>query len=122
MLPILQDRYEAARKNVRLCCIRRVWPNLERYHKPRIPCSSLREMLVVVFLTEVGDQILAHHPAQRVFQLHGLDEQIVLWVELRAGHRRLEVEAQPLLDAAEARALREVEKNHEVQHDGRGQN
>ncbi len=37
--------------------------------------------LVVVLEAEVRDQVLAHDVAQRVLQLHRLDEQIVLGIE-----------------------------------------
>jgi len=62
--------------------------------------ATRRGASVVVFRAEVGDQVLASQPAQRILQLHQLDEQIVLGIELRRAHRRLEIEAQPLLDAA----------------------
>jgi hypothetical protein len=48
---------------------------------------------VVIFLTQVRDQVLPHHPAQGVFQFHQLNEQIVLRIQTRRGHRRLEVKA-----------------------------
>ena len=37
-------------------------------------------------------------------------------------HRTLEVERQPLLDARQAGALRQVEKQRDVEHDRRGEN
>ena len=58
------------------------------------------EWLVVILLAKVRDEVFANHPAQSVFQLHQLDEQVVLRIKLGRGHRRLEVEAQPLLNAA----------------------
>src|SRR5688572_14737743 len=69
------------------------------------PKLSLGVGLVVVFKTEVSNQILTPHPAKRVFQLHQLDEDIMLGIQTWSGHRRLEVERQPLLNAAHARAL-----------------
>ena len=75
--------------------------------------------LVVVFLPQVRNQILAHHPAQRVLQLHRLDEQIMLGIQARCGHRGFEVEAQPFLDAAHSGALCQVEEQNQVEHDGR---
>src|SRR5690606_10035224 len=65
---------------------------------------------VVILVAQVGDELLAHHPAERVLQLHELNEQIVLRIELGRGHRALEIEAEPLLDAREARALRQIEE------------
>src|SRR5215469_10360694 len=55
--------------------------------------------LVVVLQAKVGDQLLTLQVAQSVLQLHQLDEQIVLGIESRRSHRRLQIEAQPLLDA-----------------------
>ncbi len=60
---------------------------------------------VVVLVTQVRDQFFAHHPAQRVFELHRLDEDVVLGVEAGGSLRALEIEAEPLLNAAEAGAL-----------------
>src|SRR3954464_12610744 len=76
--------------------------------EPRLPAS------VVVLETEMGDQFLALNVAQRVLQLHQLNEQVVLRIEPRRVHRRLEVERQPLLDALHPRALREVEEQRHI--------
>src|SRR3954451_14802854 len=76
-------------------------------------------VLDVVVEAEVGERFFADHPAQRVLQLRQLDEQVVLGIETRCNLRRLEVEAQPLLDAAEAGALREVAEQHEVERERR---
>src|ERR1700686_3108604 len=89
--------------------------------KAQTSCALFSELsdpnnLVVVFLPEMGDQIFADHPAQGVLQLHQLDEQVVLWVEFRGGHRRLEVETQPLLDATHPGALREIEEQNQVEN------
>ncbi len=67
------------------------------------------------------DQVLALHPPQRVLELHQLDEDVVLGIEPGRGHRRLEVEAEPLLDAAHAGALRQIEEQHEVEHERGGE-
>src|SRR3989442_15919509 len=75
--------------------------------------SAHANNLVVVFLAEVRDQFLAHHQAQRIFQLHRLNEEIVLGIHSRAGHWRFEIIAQPFLDAAEACALRQVHEHNE---------
>src|ERR1700726_3188798 len=73
---------------------------------------------VVILLSQVGDQIFAHHPAQSILQFHRLNEQIVLRVKSRRGHRRLEVKAQPLLNSAHPGALRQVQKQYQIQNDG----
>src|SRR5208282_1139964 len=62
---------------------------------------------------------------QSVLHLHQLDEQIVFRIQSWRGHGRLEVEAEPFLNSQAAqfrRALREVHEEHQVEHDGRGQN
>src|ERR1700722_17913817 len=57
---------------------------------------------VVVLQAEVRDQVRAHDVAQRVFELHRLDKEIVLRVQAFRRLRRLEVEAQPLLNSDRA--------------------
>src|SRR5271163_3357478 len=76
--------------------------------------------LIIVFEAEVGDQVFAAHPAQRVFELHQLDEDVVLGIDVRRVHWRLEVERQPFLDSAHAGAMRQVHEQHEVEHERRG--
>src|SRR5512135_3430669 len=77
--------------------------------------------LVVVLGAEVGDELITLGVAQRVLQLHELDEQIVLRVQAFRSHRRLPVERQPLLDARHPRALREVHEQRQVEDDRRSQ-
>ena len=48
--------------------------------------------LVVVFESEMRDHLFAAKVAERVLQLHQLDEQIVLRIQARRRLRRLEVE------------------------------
>ena len=72
-----------------------------RHPRPARRSAPERASLAfVVLAAEVGDLLLAHHPAQRVLQLGLLDEQVVLGVQAGGHHRGLVVEAQPLLDAA----------------------
>src|SRR5262249_21393943 len=47
--------------------------------------------LVVILQAEMGDQRLAFQVAQCVLQLHQLDEQIVLRIESRRSHGRLQI-------------------------------
>src|SRR5262249_25357458 len=56
---------------------------------------------------------------ERVAELQVLDEEVVLRGEVRAGHRRLEVEGEPLLDSRESGPLRQIEEEEEVEDDGR---
>src|SRR5262252_9216769 len=70
---------------------------------------------VVILVAQVGDGLFAHHPAERVLELHRLDEEVVLRIEVGRRHRALEVEAQPLHHAVEARALREVHEEREIE-------
>ena len=60
---------------------------------------------LVVVASEMRDDILTHHPTQRVLQLRQLNEEIVLGIEARSNLRTLVVEAQPFLDATESGAL-----------------
>jgi|GEM_PF-2009123 hypothetical protein len=43
-------------------------------------CQGCSRTLVVVFLAKMCDQIRTHQETQRVLQLHGLDEDVVLRV------------------------------------------
>src|SRR4051812_35875684 len=77
---------------------------------------------VVVLKPEVGDELLAFQVAERVLQLHGLNEQIVLRIESRLGHGRFQIEAEPLLYADATQlfaALRQVQEQNQVEHNGR---
>src|SRR5580698_1635280 len=81
--------------------------------------------LVVILQPQMRNQFLALQVPQRVLQLHQLNKQVMLGIQPRRGHRRLEVEAQPLLNAEPAqhwRSLCQVKKEHQVEHDWRGQN
>src|SRR5688500_17921699 len=80
----------------------------------------MRSRSVVVLVTEVRDEVFADHPAKRVLQLDQLNEEIVLGRERRRGLRRLEVEREPLLDAAEVRAPCQIHEKREIEHDRRG--
>ena len=64
-------------------------PELDRRHDGARTFQRCRKQLeadslIVIFGAEVGDEIFAHHPAQRVFQLHRLDEEVVLGIKLAA--------------------------------------
>src|SRR2546422_4907741 len=69
----------------------------------------------------MGDKVFAHQPAEGVLQLHGLDEEVMLGIEVRRAHGRFEIEAEPFLNAVQAGALCEVEEKHQVENDGRGE-
>src|SRR3981081_2305809 len=48
----------------------------------------------------------------------------MLWIQPRRGHRRLEIEAEPLLNAEPSQlgaAFSKIQKKHQVQHNRRGQ-
>src|ERR1700733_15960730 len=63
--------------------------------------------------------------AERVLELHRLNEEIVLGIEALARLRRLQIEAQPLLNADGAkllRALGQIEEEHKIERDRRGEN
>ena len=44
-------------------------------------------LLAVVVEAEVGDEVFAHDVAEGVFQLHGLDEEVVLGVDAGGASR-----------------------------------
>src|SRR5258708_23792642 len=71
-----------------------------------------------------GGEVLLEEVGERVFELHELDEKTVLGIESRHGHRRFQVEAQPLLYSQPAQlggALGEVKEEYEIEHDRRGE-
>ena len=70
----------------------------------------------------MGDQVLAAHPAERVFELHELDEDVMLGIQPGRGHGSLEIERKPFLNAAHTRALRQVQEQNQVQDQRRRQN
>src|SRR4029450_10258361 len=74
---------------------------------------------VVILPTQMGDEILAAQKAQRVLQLHHLDEQVMLGIQPGCVHRALEVEREPFLDAFHARPLRQVQEQRHVEYDRR---
>ena len=70
------------------------------------------------------DQVRAHDVAQRVLQLHRLDEEIVLRVEALSSLRRFQVKAQPFLNADGSeigRALGQIEEEHQIERNRSGQ-
>src|SRR4029077_11532685 len=87
----------------------------------RVNPSRSAQCLIVIFGAEVGDEVFAHHPAESVFELHELDEEVVLGIKLGSAHGRLEVETEPFLDAAHAGAVGEIEKENKVEDNGRGE-
>src|SRR2546425_142176 len=70
---------------------------------------------------EVGDELFALQVAERILQLHQLNEQIVLRVQAWRVNRALEIERQPLLDAVHAGALGEIQEQGHIEHDRRRQ-
>src|SRR5271157_1072531 len=98
------------------------WYGLRRVGAEARAVAPPRTELVVVLQPQMRDQFFSPQMAECVLQLDELDEQIVLGIQTGRGHRRLEVEAEPLLDAQAAefgRALDEIEEEHEIKHDGR---
>src|SRR5271169_4218623 len=87
----------------------------------RLAGSWRLDPLVVVLEPKMCNQILSAHPTQRVLQLHQLNENVVLGIQPRSRHGSFEVEGQPLLDAFHARALRQIQKQNEIQHQRSGQ-
>ena len=77
--------------------------------------------LIVVFETQMSDQVLAAHMPQRVLQLHQLDENVVLGIKTGSRLRRFEVEREPLLNTLHAGTLSQIEEEREVQTKRRGE-
>src|ERR1035441_10566264 len=99
-------------------------PDLPPNEKDAAEAASLPEKispLVVILQPEVGDHLLAHEVAQRVLEFYRLNEQVVFRIKSGCRHRRLEVEAQPLLDADASqrrRPLRQIEKQRSEERRG----
>src|SRR6185437_10617018 len=77
-----------------------------------------RAQLVVTLKAKMRNQFLTLDMSQRVLQLHRLNEQIMLRIQTLRRHRRLEEEAQPLLNADPAQIfapLRQVRQQHQIQ-------
>ena len=66
----------------------------------------------------MGCPVLAYDGPQGILKPHLLDEEVVLRVELGQGHRALEVEREPPLDAPYPRPLRQIQEEREVQDYG----
>lgn len=75
---------------------------------------------VVVFETEVGNQIFTTKMPESVLQLHQLDEHIMFRIEFRRSLWRLKIEGKPLLNSFHAGPLRQVQKEREIENDRRG--
>src|SRR5438445_226473 len=74
--------------------------------------------LVVIFQPEVGNELLILEVTQRVLKLHRLNKQIVFGIEAGRGHRRLQVEAEPLLYADTRKLIApfsQIQKQNQVQ-------
>src|SRR5260370_41814770 len=80
------------------------------------PCTS-----VIVLQAQMGDQVFPAQMAERVLELHELDEEVVLGVEAGCGHQGFEVAGGPLLDPARPRPGREVHVEGGAEGVGGGQ-
>src|SRR5205823_6150361 len=93
----------------------------------RLPWSGLARLeqtilrLIVIFQSQMRNQLLTPHPAQSIFQLHELDKNVVLGVNLGSVHRSLEIKRQPFLNAAHPRALRQIHKQNDIEDQRRRQ-
>src|SRR6266498_115805 len=79
---------------------------------------------VVILQSQMRDQFLPAHIAQRILQLHKLDEQVMLGIQVGGAHRALEVKRQPLLNSFARHfraALGKIKKEHQVENEGCGQ-
>src|SRR6266508_2304078 len=82
---------------------------------------DIRAAFVIVEPGVIQD-FLTDEDAKGVSELQVLDEEIVLGLQIRPRHRRLEVEGEPLLDAGETRAPREVQKERQIEGHRRREN
>ena len=69
----------------------------------------LHVLLQVVLLAEMRNLLLPHEPPEGVFQFGLLDEKIVFRIDTGSVLGALEVEREPLLDALQLCALRQVQ-------------
>src|SRR4051812_48179448 len=90
--------------------------------RTRMSAGNVTRASVVVLEAEMCDQIFSAHPAQCVLQLHKLNEDIMLGVQAFSSHGCLEIEREPFLDASHPRPLCQVHKQHQIEHDRRGEN
>ena len=67
----------------------------------------------------MSNQFFTFQMPQSVFQLHELDEKIMLWIQAWSAHWTLEVEGQPLLDSLHPCALDGVAAELRVLRGGR---
>jgi hypothetical protein len=66
----------------------------------------------------VRDQLVAHDVTESILQFHGLNEKVMLRVQARGSHGRLEIQTKPFLDALVLqlrRALGEIEEETKSQ-------
>ena len=80
---------------------------------------------VVIFKAQVCDELLTFQVTQGVLELHRLDKQIVFRIKPRSRHRRLQVEAEPLLHADTRELIAtfsQIKEQDQVQRNRRRQN
>jgi hypothetical protein len=73
-----------------------------------------KETLVVIFESQMCDELFAAEMTERVLKLHQLDENIVLGVETGGRLRGFEIERQPFLDTFHSGPLSKIQKQREV--------
>src|SRR5271166_2895970 len=115
-----RSRVSASRRNV--ASFSRLRRFVSRGRGPlRLRSGQVRATrLIVVFQSQMRDQFFAAQMAESVFQFHQLNEQIVLGIQAGRGHGRLEIKAEPFLNAQAAQlltALGEVHEEDEVEDD-----
>ena len=114
---VLREEREDKEKPVSLACG-------EGYRQGRLLRGRLPgRLLAVVVEAEVGDEGFAHDVAEGVFELHGLDEEVVFGVEAGGGVGGFEVEGEPFLYSYAAEGWGsggQVEEEAEVEGEGGG--
>src|SRR6266481_6800305 len=79
---------------------------------------------VVILKAQMGDQLFAAQVAQRIFELHQLDKQVMFRIQPRNRHRRLEIKAEPFLNSQVFQffaALGQIEEEYKIEHNGGGE-
>src|ERR1035437_632412 len=65
---------------------------IPRRAQPLSGYSQTIQPLIVIFQAQMRDQVLTTHPTQGILQLHKLDEDVVLGVNIGSMHGPLEIE------------------------------
>src|SRR5262249_41026790 len=91
------------------------------FYVPATNCSSTISS-IVIFHSQMGNQVLALQITECVLKLHQLNKKIVFRIQAGGVHGTFEIKAQPLLNAAHAAPLGQIHEKNEIQDDWSRQN